>query len=82
MYEFRPVSDRVARMKELYRDAPFVLDAERALIVTETYRTLKHAPAAIKKAQSLYDACARMTIRVEKDELICDVCWGIGRSTA
>jgi pyruvate formate-lyase/glycerol dehydratase family glycyl radical enzyme len=70
MYSFRPVSGRVARMKELYRDSPFVLDAERALIVTETYKKHKHAPAAIKKAQSLYDACAQMTIRVEKDELI------------
>lgn len=70
MYSFRPVSDRVARMKERYRDNPFVLDAERALIVTETYRKHKHAPAAIKKAQSLYDACAQMTIRVEDDELI------------
>ena len=38
MYSFRPVSDRVARMKERYRDTPFVLDAERALIVTETYK--------------------------------------------
>ena len=70
MYSFRPVSDRVARMKELYRDTPFVLDAERALIVTETYKRHKHAPAAIKKAQSLYDVCEQMTIRVEKDELI------------
>ena len=57
-------------MKELYREAPFVLDAERALIVTETYRTLRHAPSAIKKAQSLYDACEKMTIRVEDGELI------------
>lgn len=70
MYLFRPVSDRVARMKELYRNTPFVLDAERALIVTESYKEHWHAPAAIRKAQSLYDICAQMTIRVEKDELI------------
>ena len=59
MYSFRPVSDRVARMKELYRDAPFVLDAERALIVTETYSRHKHAPAAIKKAQSSTTSASR-----------------------
>jgi pyruvate formate-lyase/glycerol dehydratase family glycyl radical enzyme len=70
MYSFRAVSDRVSRMKELYRDTPFVLDAERALIVTETHKRHKHAPAAIKKAQSLYDVCEQMTIRVENDELI------------
>ena len=38
MYEFSPVSDRVARLKERYRNTPFTLDAERALIVTETYK--------------------------------------------
>ncbi len=70
MYEFRSVSERVARLKERYRNTPFTLDAERALIVTETYRKHKHAPAAIIKAQSLYDVCEQMTIRVEDDELI------------
>jgi pyruvate formate-lyase/glycerol dehydratase family glycyl radical enzyme len=70
MYEFRPISERVARLKELYRNTPFTLDAERALIVTESYRRNKHAPAALRKAQSLYDICEQMTVRVEDDELI------------
>ena len=70
MYEFSPISDRIARMKTRYRDTPFILDTERALIVTDTYTKHKHAPAALKKAQSLYDVCERMTIRVEDDELI------------
>jgi pyruvate-formate lyase len=70
MYTFRPISPRVARLKELNRDSPFVLDAERALIVTESYHKHRHAPPAVRKAQSPYDVCARMTIRVEDDELI------------
>jgi len=70
MYEFSPISDRIARMKRHYRDTPFTLDTERALIVTDTYIKHKHAPAALKKAQSLYDVCEGMTIRVEEDELI------------
>jgi len=48
MYEFSPVSDRITRMKARYRDTPFTLDTERALIVTETYRKHKHAPASLK----------------------------------
>jgi pyruvate formate-lyase/glycerol dehydratase family glycyl radical enzyme len=70
MYEFSPVSDRVTRLKERYRNTPFTLDAERALIVTETYKRHKHAPAALKKAQSLYDVCEKMTVRIEEDERI------------
>lgn len=70
MYEFSPVTDRVARLKERYRNSPFTLDSERALIVTESYGRNRHAPAAIRKAQSLYDVCEKMTVRVEDDELI------------
>ncbi|HSW39251.1 MAG TPA: pyruvate formate lyase family protein [Acidobacteriota bacterium] len=70
MHEFMPVSDRVTRLKERYRNNPFTLDAERALIVTESYRKHRHLPAAIKKAKSLYDVCEKMTVRVEDDELI------------
>jgi pyruvate formate-lyase/glycerol dehydratase family glycyl radical enzyme len=70
MYQFRPVSKRVARLKERYRNSLFTLDTERALIVTETYKKHKHKPAALKKAQSLYDVCEQMTVRVEDDELI------------
>jgi pyruvate formate-lyase/glycerol dehydratase family glycyl radical enzyme len=70
MYEFSPVSKRVARLKERYRNTPFTLDAERALIITETYKNHKHAPAALKKAQSLYDVCEKMTVRIEEDERI------------
>lgn len=57
MYEFRPISKRVAKLKERYRNFPFTLDTERALIVTETYKKHKHKPAALKKAQSLHDVC-------------------------
>ena len=31
MYQFRPVTDRIARMRKRYRDTNFTLDAERTL---------------------------------------------------
>ena len=34
MYQFRPVTDRVARLRKRYRDHKFTIDAERAMIVT------------------------------------------------
>jgi len=70
MYRFSSIGDRVARLKERYRNTPFTLDAERALIVTDSYKKNKHAPAALKKARSLYDVCEKMTLRIEEEELI------------
>ena len=49
MYEFSPVSEGVSRLKECYRNFPFTLDSERALIVTDTYKKHEIAPAPHKK---------------------------------
>jgi formate C-acetyltransferase len=57
-------------LKELYRNTPFVLDTERALIVTESYRANRHKPPVLRKALALRDVCEKMTVRVEDDELI------------
>ena len=42
MYQFRKVSDRVARLRERYRNTPYTLDTERALILTASYKKNKH----------------------------------------
>ena len=70
MYQFRPISDRVARLRKRYRDNKFTIDAERALIVTDFIRENHYMPAPLKRANTLYQVCAKMTLRVEDDELI------------
>ena len=70
MYQFRPISDRVARLRKRYRDNKFTIDAERALIVTDFIRENLYMPAPLKRANTLYQVCAKMTLRVEDDELI------------
>lgn len=70
MYEFQPVTERITRMRERYRTAPVILDAEHARIVTEAYQANEHEVALIKRARTLYEVCKRRTLRVEDDELI------------
>jgi len=70
MYQFRKVSDRVARLRERYRNTPYTLDTERALILTASYKKNKHLHPALRRAYGIYDICAQKTIRVEDDELI------------
>ncbi len=70
MYQFRPVTERIARMRKKYRDTNFTVDAERALIVTEFIKNNLYMPAPMKRAKTLYEVCAKMTLRVEEDELI------------
>ncbi len=70
MPEPRPVTDRIAQMRELVRDRVIAVDAERAVNVTESYRRNLLAPPDIKRARATYDVCSRMTCRVEDFELI------------
>ena len=70
MYQFRTVTDRIARMRKRYRDTNFTLDAERTMIATEFHKTNKSLPAPLFKAQLQLEVCSRMTVRVEDDELI------------
>ncbi len=70
MYQFRSISHRVARLREQYRTADYTLDADRAVILAESYKTNRHLHPALKKAQGTYDICANWHCRVEDDELI------------
>ena len=70
MYNFRPISDRICRMRKRYRDTMFTLDSERTMLVTDFHKQHKTLPAPLFRAQLQYEICSKMTIRVEEDELI------------
>ena len=70
MYQFRPATDRIWHMRELIRDRVIRTDAERALILTESYKRNKNVVPIIKRPMGTYDVCAGMTVRVEDFELI------------
>ena len=65
MYKFRPATDRIKLMRELIRDRVIQSDAERALIITESYKRNESVVPIIKRPLGTYDICSKMTIRVE-----------------
>ena len=70
MYEFSPATDRILLMREKIRDRVLRNDAERMIIVTESYKKYEHMPPLIKRSKAFYDICAKMSVFVEDFELI------------
>lgn len=69
---FKPgtTTDRIRLMRQLVRDRVIESDAERAVIKTESCKRNEKAPPIIKRPLATYDACARMTVRVEDFEIL------------
>ena len=70
MYKYRPGTDRIKLMRELIRNRVIQSDAERAVIITESYKRNESVAPIIKRPLGAYDVCSKMTVRVEDFELI------------
>ncbi len=70
MYQFHPFTERIGRMRERIRDRVVQYDAERAKIITESYRENEYVIPIIKRPLSLYALCEKMTVLVDDDEII------------
>ena len=70
MYEFRPVTDRIASIGQRVRDRTVMVDAERAELVTEAWKANEHVPALIKIPLVTRHICENMTLLMDDDELI------------
>jgi formate C-acetyltransferase len=70
MYQFRPATERIQYMRELIRDRVIQTDAERALIITESYQKNEHVVPIIKRPMARTTSVSQMTVRVEDFELI------------
>jgi pyruvate formate-lyase/glycerol dehydratase family glycyl radical enzyme len=70
MYTLSPITPRVRKMRERYRDSLPTGDCERTKIVTEYYKTSLHEVPIIRRAKALHEILSKMTVRIEDDELI------------
>jgi formate C-acetyltransferase len=70
MYEFMPITGRIAHMRQLIRDRVIQVDAEKALITTEASKKNEHVVPHIRRPRIAYEVCSKMTVRVEDFELI------------
>jgi formate C-acetyltransferase len=70
MFTLNPITERVQRLRKLYRDSVPTLDAERTRILTEYWKISANEVPIIRRSRALYEILTKMTIRVEEDEII------------
>ncbi|MGT2807222.1 formate C-acetyltransferase/glycerol dehydratase family glycyl radical enzyme [Streptococcus iniae] len=67
---FGSLTERMNRYRESVLNKKPYIDAERALLVTETYQKHLDKPANLKRAYMLQNILEKMTIYIEDDSLI------------
>ena len=70
MYQFRPATERILRMRERIRDRVLVFDSERVRILTESTKRNEHVVPTIRRPLFFRDLCEQMTVLVEDDEIV------------
>ena len=70
MYQFKPASERILKMRQLIRDRVVQYDSERARILTESYQQNEYVIPIIKRPLGFKALCENMTVLVEDFEII------------
>ena len=85
MYTFKPITERIERMRDKVRDRVIVADAEKARIKLEATRKYRNFPPILAKAyESLY-VISNKPIDIREDEYFAGVLgnkgWGAASGT-
>ena len=70
MYEFKPVTERMWKMRERIRDRVIQCDSDRALIITEASKKYENIVPIIKRPLVFKEIAERISTNVDSDELI------------
>ena len=70
MYQLKPISDRVARIREKYRTTRPKVDLHRYRLVTEFYMENPQLTGILKRAKTLRLLFEKMPVLVNEDEVI------------
>lgn len=71
MYQFSPISPRVQKMRDLYRNTvPPYIDIARYRLVTEFYMEHQELVGVLKRALNFRNLCEKLPCCIEDDELI------------
>ena len=70
MYQFKPVSERILRLRNRIRDRVLIYDSERMRILTESTKRNENVMPAIRRPLFFRDLCEQMTTLVDDDEII------------
>ncbi len=70
MFELKPITPRLQKLRKVYRDTIPKLDAERVMILTGITGKIQNEMPIIARAKTLHEILSKMTVRVEHDELL------------
>ena len=70
MHEFKPISERMQLMQQKIRDRTLQIDAEKAMIITDTWKKHESMIPYLRRPLVLKAICEQMTVRVEDWEMI------------
>ncbi len=66
----KPVSDRIARLKQRLLATPYEVDIERPRYYTRVWKQMEKAPPAMRAACAFSETLRNMSIRINDDELL------------
>ena len=70
MYELKPVSERVSKIREKYRSARPKVCIARYRIVTEFYMENPQLQGILKRARNFKNICKKLPVLINEDEVI------------
>jgi len=68
MYTFRPVTERIAKMRDDVRNRMIIADAEKARIKWEATKKYRNYPPILRKAYETHYVVSRMPIHLRDDD--------------
>lgn len=82
MYKLKPISDRVSRMRNKYRETQPEICVARYRLVTEFYMQNPDMTGILKRAKNFKNICEHIPVRIDDGEVIVGAQSGKYRATA
>jgi formate C-acetyltransferase len=70
MYQLKPITERVKKMREKYRDTKPEICTSRYRLITEFYMNNPDMTGIIKRAKNFKNICENIAIRIDEGEVI------------
>ena len=82
MYQLKPVTPRVVKMREKYRTTQPEICIARYRLITEFYMEHREMSGILKRAKNLQNILYNIPVRIDDDEVIVGAQSGVFRATA
>ena len=67
---FSKPTDRVERLRSMIVDAVPCIEAERAVLITESYQATEGLPMIMRRAKAIENILNNLTVTIRDDELV------------